>query len=130
MVVPNRSVRESYREFVERNTHPGSVALEIAPLEAIVDPNEERSSRIVVKSKYIVALVAAAFVKGTLEIKVNLLCSESDIERVAKAQSGRVTCTIDGTVRVERIGLLETYQSNRLARGVRQLVMTGFPSCI
>jgi hypothetical protein len=60
-----------------------------------------------VKRMYAVALVAEAFVKGTLEIEVNPTCSESEIERVAIEQSGSVTWshsgTIDGTVRVERI---------------------------
>lgn len=105
--LPPEVCDESYREFIERNTHPGFVALELTPLEAIVAPDKERGSHIVMKRKYTVNLVAEAFVKGILEVEVNPTCLEREIERVAIGQSSNVIWsyngTIDGTVRVDGI---------------------------
>lgn len=102
--LPPEAFDQAYCEFVERNTHPGFVSLEVAP-EATIIADVERGSRIVVRKVYTVTLVAEAFVQGTLDVEVNPTFSEREIEQEALKQSGRVTWsytgTIDGTERVE-----------------------------
>jgi hypothetical protein len=101
--LPSEVADETYREFVERNTHPASVALEV-DVEASIGSDEERGS-IIVKKIYTVNFTAQAWVKGSLDIEVNPSFSEKQIETMARLQSGNVSWkydgTIDGTVHVE-----------------------------
>ncbi|BCL79553.1 hypothetical protein ccbrp13_20180 [Ktedonobacteria bacterium brp13] len=96
--LPLPALSETYREFVEKNTHPGSVSLDIAP-EATIVPVSERGNRIIVKKIYTVALTAEAFVKGTLDVEVNPTFSERAIEQVALEQSDRITWLYHGLIR-------------------------------
>jgi hypothetical protein len=104
--LPSEGFRKTYREWVEKKTHPGSVALAGAP-EITMAPDEARDDHPVVKRRFIVTLTAQAFVKGTLSIEVHPTCSEKEKETVALEHSGSVTWSyngiIDGTEQVERI---------------------------
>lgn len=104
--LPSEIFKEDYREFVEKNTHPGSVSLEVAP-EATIVSDEEQGSRIVVKNIYTVAFSAVGAVEATADFQVNPTCSEDEIEAVALEQASKVTWTcnrvLNGTLNIESI---------------------------
>jgi hypothetical protein len=104
--LPAAGVKKSSREWVERKTHPDSVALDDTP-EIITAPDEAPDNHPIVKRSYTVTLTAQAFVKGTLSIEVDPTSSEQEKETVALEHSGNVTWSyngiIAGTEQVERI---------------------------